>query len=259
VDVWNPAQYHRFADARLRPAVDLLARVTLDEPSTVYDLGCGSGRTTILLARRWPKARIIGVDSSARMLASAREDFPGIEFVQADLIDWAPADPADVIYTNAALQWLGDHPALFARLFAQVRPGGQFAIQMPRNHDQPSHRSMTAAAEAGPWESRLRPLLRHSPVSLPADYHAMLAASAQQLDIWETTYFQILEGENPVAEWTKGTSLSPLLEALEGAERQAFEATYRALVARAYPNDAAGKTLFPFRRLFIVAERGIGG
>src|SRR5260221_1928913 len=124
VDVWNPAQYHRFADARLRPAVDLLARITLDEPSTVYDLGCGSGRTTILLTRRWPKARIIGIDSSACMLASAREEFPRIEFIQADLANWTPAEPADVIYTNAALHWLNDHPALFPRLFAQVRPDG---------------------------------------------------------------------------------------------------------------------------------------
>ncbi len=259
MDAWNPAQYHLFADARLRPAMDLLARVTLGEPAMIYNLGCGSGRTTGLLARRWPKARIVGVDSSARMLASARQELPEIEFIHADLARWLPAEPADLLFSNAALHWLDDHPSLFGRLIAQVKPGGQFAVQMPHNHDQPSHRAIVAAAEAGPWHRRLRPLLRPSPVSPPAEYYAMLAPRSRRLDIWETIYLQILEGSNPVAEWTKGTALSPLLEALEGAEREAFEAAYRALVATAYPSNAQGKTLYPFRRLFIVAERGSGG
>lgn len=259
MDAWNPDQYHRFADARSRPAIDLLARISLSEPASVYDLGCGSGKTTALLARRWPRARIVGVDSSGRMLASAREEFPGIEFLQADLTRWSPTEPADLLFSNAALQWLDDHPALFPRLMAQVKPGGQFAVQMPHNHDQPSHRAIVTAAEAGPWHERLRPLLRPSPVSSAAAYHAMLVTRAGRLDIWETTYLQILEGINPVAEWTKGTALSPLLDALVGTEREQFEAAYRALVARAYPIDAQGKTLFPFRRLFIVAEQGIDG
>ena len=255
MDVWNPAQYHRFADARLRPAIDLLARIPLAEPATIYDLGCGSGRTTDLLARRWPKARIVGVDSSGKMLASARQDFPQIEFVQADLAQWSPRAPADLLFSNAALHWLDDHPTLFRRLIGQVAPGGQFAVQMPHNHDQPSHHAIVAAVEAGPWRQRLRPLLRPSPVSQAAQYHAMLAPRARRLDIWETTYLQILEGANPVAEWTKGTALSPFLEALEAFERAEFEAAYRALVVEAYPANARGKTLFPFRRLFFVAER----
>jgi trans-aconitate 2-methyltransferase len=255
LDAWNPAQYHRFADARLRPAIDLLARITLTQPATIYDLGCGSGRTTGLLARRWPQARIVGVDSSAKMLASAIREFPQIEFVQADLAQWSPPAPADLLFSNAALHWLDDHPTLFSRLIAQVAPGGQFAVQMPHNHDQPSHLAIVTAVEAGPWRQRLRPLLRPSPVSPADQYHAMLAPLASRLDIWETTYLQILEGANPVAEWTKGTALSPFLEVLEASERAAFEAAYRALTAAAYPADARGKTLFPFRRLFLVAER----
>ena len=258
MDAWNPAQYHRFADARLRPAIDLLAQIGTQDPALVYDLGCGSGKTTILLARRWPQARVIGIDSSARMLESARKDYPGIEFVEGDLATWHAQAPADVIYSNAALQWLDNHPLQFARLFRQVKPGGTFAVQMPRNHDQPSHQAMIAAADAGPWAARLRPLLRPSPVSLPAAYHAMLAPAAEALDIWETTYLQVLEGENPVAEWTKGTALSPLLAALEGEQRQAFESAYRALVLKAYPPLSDGRTLFPFRRLFMVAERSHG-
>ncbi|HEX3064457.1 MAG TPA: trans-aconitate 2-methyltransferase [Dongiaceae bacterium] len=258
LDVWNPAQYHRFTDARLRPAIDLLARIALEEPGAVFDLGCGSGRTAGLLARRWPKARIIGVDSSAKMLAAARKDYPGIEFIQADLAGWSPSAAADLLFSNATLQWLDGHAQLFPRLLGLVKPGGVLAIQMPQNHDQPSHRAMIAAAEAGPWAKKLRPVLRPSPVSDPADYYAILAPKAAQLDIWQTTYLQQLEGDNPVAEWTKGTALSPLLAALEEPDRSAFESAYRVLVAKAYPAESDGKTLFPFRRLFIVARRSDG-
>ncbi len=254
MDSWSPTQYHRFTDARLRPAIDLLARVTLRDPVLVYDLGCGSGRTTALLAQHWGRARAVGVDSSPSMLASARREFPDLAFVQGDLATWAPEQPADLLFSNAALHWLDDHPALFRRLLRQVKPGGQLAIQMPHNHDQPSHRAIREATEAGPWRDRLRPLLRPAPVAEAASYHAMMAPFAQALDIWETVYLHVLEGDNPVADWTKGTAMSPLLNALDANQRAEFELAYRALVAKAYPPNAAGRTLFSFRRLFIVAE-----
>ena len=259
MDAWNPAQYHRFADARLRPAIDLLARITLAEPARIYDLGCGSGRTTDLLAQRWPHAHIVGVDASPNMLASARQTYPRLEFVQADLASWAPSQSADLLFSNAALHWLDDHPRLFARLMSQLTAGGQLAVQMPHNHDQPSHRAMLEAAEAGSWRERLRPILRLSPVAPAAEYYAILAPQSTRLDIWETTYLQILEGENPVAEWTKGTALSPLLAALGESERAAFELAYRTLITQAYPRDERGKTLFPFRRIFMIAERRSDG
>ena len=193
------------------------------------------------------------------MLATARKDYPGIEFVKADLASWAPPQPPDLLFSNAALHWLDGHATLFPRLLSQVRPGGVLAIQMPHNHDQPSHRAMIEAAEAGPWAARLGQVLRPAPVSEPAAYHAMLSHHTTRLDIWETTYLQVLEGDNPVAEWTKGTALSPLLAALAEPERSAFESLYRALIVKAYPPQPDGKTLFPFRRLFIVAERHLNG
>src|SRR5262249_32131406 len=144
-------------------------------------------------------------------------------------------EPADLLYSNAALQWLGAHERLFPRLLAQLKPGGVLAVQMPRNHGEPSHQAMLAAAEARPWRARLAPLLRPSPVPPPETYHRLLRPLTERLDIWETVYLHELSGENPVAEWTKGTSLKPLLDALAGEERGAFEADYRARVAKAYP------------------------
>jgi trans-aconitate 2-methyltransferase len=256
LDSWNPQQYHRYGDERQRPAADLLAPIPLDAPAVVYDLGCGSGLSTALLARRWPQARITGVDSSPAMLAAARKALPGLTFAEADISGWSAPEPADLLFSNATLQWLGDHPRLFPRLMTQVKPGGVLAVQMPRNHGEPSHQAMLAAAEAGPWRERLRPLLRPSPVAPPAAYHALLRPLAARLDIWETIYLHELSGENPVAEWTKGTALKPLLDALDGEQRRGFEADYRARVAEAYPPTATGQTLFPFRRLFLIAERG---
>lgn len=252
---WDPAQYLKFADHRLRPALDLLARIDAEAPARVVDLGCGTGNVTAVLARRWPGAAVTGVDPSAAMLERARAEHPGLAFETADAARWTAAAPVDVLYSNAALHWLGDHDALFPRLLAQVAPGGWLAVQMPRNFDAPSHTAVGEAARDGPWADRLLPMLAPPPVDPPAAYVRRLAPMAASLDVWETEYLQILEGGNPVAEWTKGTWLRPFLDALDEPWRSGFEAAYRARVAAAYPPGADGRTLFPFRRLFVVAHR----
>jgi trans-aconitate 2-methyltransferase len=254
---WDPAKYLEFAGPRLRPALDLVAQVPLAAPTEVYDLGCGTGSATRLLAQRWPSAAVTGVDSSAAMLAAARETAagPAIRWVQADLEEWRPPRPAELIFSNAALHWLPDHATLFPRLVEALAPGGVLAVQMPRNHDAPSHTEMAAAARTGPWAARLAPLLREHPVAPPAAYHDWLAAVVARLDIWETEYLHVLEGDHPVVEWTRGSALKPLLDALAADERTAFLADYTARIARAYPRRPDGRTLFPFRRLFLVAVR----
>ena len=236
---WDPAQYLKFADHRLRPAIDLLHRIDVAEPAEVVDLGAGAGNVTRLLKLRWPGARITGVDVSQEM--------------RADLGTWRPERPVDIIYSNAALHWLEGHDKLFPALFSSLAPGGVLAVQMPRNFSAPSHTSMAEAARNGPWRAKLELLLRPSPTGDPAVYYDLLAPRAAALDIWETEYLQVLDGENPVKEWTKGTWLKPLLDALAEPERSGFEAAYAALVARAYPRREDGRTLFPFRRLFIIA------
>ena len=251
---WDPAQYLKFADHRLRPAIDLLNRIALDDPADVYDLGAGAGNVTRLIKERWPGARVTGVDDSASMLAKAAATAPGITWQQADLAAWMPPRPADLIYSNAALHWLTGHERLFPALLGALATGGTLAVQMPRNFGAPSHTLISEAARGGPWRQRLEPLLRPAPVAEPAFYYDVLAPRTAALDVWETEYLQILEGSDPVKEWTKGTWLRPLLDALEEPERSRFEARYAELVGRAYPARGDGRTLFPFRRLFIVAR-----
>ena len=250
---WDPAQYLKFADHRLRPAIDLLNRIEAEAPAEVYDLGAGAGNVTRLLKARWPRARVTGVDASEAMLAQAAAEASEIVWQRADLATWRPPRPASVIYSNAALHWLGGHGRLFPELFAALRPLGVLAVQMPRNFGAHSHTAVAEAVRSGPWRTRLEPLLRPAPVAEPGFYYDLLAPRAAVLDIWETEYLHVLDGEDPVKEWTKGTWLAPLSAALAEPERSRFEACYAELVARSYPKRPDGRTLFPFRRLFIIA------
>ena len=254
MSAWNPSQYLRFAQPRLRPALELLARVELDAPAVVFDLGCGTGSMTRLMAERWPGARVTGVDSSRAMLEAAGGTPPNVHWRQQDVGAWESDQPADLIYSNAALHWLPGHERLLPQLLRQLAPAGVLAVQVPRNFEAPSHAAMIESALAGPWRARLEPLLRPSPVAAPAWYLDLLSPLCASVDLWETEYYQVLGGENPVKEWTKGTWLAPLLAALAEPERHAFEEAYAERVARAYPQRADGSTVLPFRRLFMVAR-----
>lgn len=252
---WDPATYLAFEAERTRPAADLLAHVAAGDPAFVVDLGCGTGNSTALLARRWPRARLQGVDSSAEMLAKAETNpFPA-QWRQADIAGWSPDHTPDVIFANASLQWLPAHDKLLPRLVSFLGSGGVFAFQVPRNFSDPSHTALQALAREPRWKDNfLRPVERPD-IPEPAACHAILEPHVARLDIWETRYLQILEGEDAVFRWTSGTALRPYLQALEGAARDGFEAEYRARMAEAYPRQPSGKTLFPFRRLFVVAVR----
>jgi trans-aconitate 2-methyltransferase len=252
--VWNPQQYLKFSGHRLRPALDLLARIPDFPVQTIVDLGAGAGNVTKLLKERWPDADVTGIESSAEMVAAGRKAAPDVEWQHADLASWQPPKQFDLVYSNAALQWLPDHAKLFPALMQTVAAGGCFAVQMPRNFTAPSHLLSAETALNGPWRSKLEHLVTPPPVHEPQFYHELLAPLAADIDIWETEYLQVLEGENPVKEWTKGTWLTRYLEVLEGDEKAAFETAYGERVAKAYPRNAAGQTLFPFRRLFMVVR-----
>lgn len=252
---WDPALYRRFAGDRQRPALDLLARVPLDKPKRIVDLGCGNGASTAILLARWPNASHLGLDGSPAMLAEARKTLPSATFAEGDLQSWVASERFDLVFSNAALQWTDGHERLLPRLMGSVAPGGALAVQMPRNFDAPSHRLMAETARGGPWRDKLVAVAaaRVEPVASPETYARLLSPLAARLDIWETTYLMRLAGENPVVEWTRATGLRPFLDALEGAERDAFLAEYSRRIAAAYPREADGTTLFPFRRIFIVA------
>jgi trans-aconitate 2-methyltransferase len=259
---WNPSQYLQYEDARLRPALDLIARVPLESPRVIVDLGCGPGNVSPFLARRWPDATIEGVDNDEAMLARARASTDGddrFRWTRANLETWQPSAVVDLVYSNAALHWLDDHATLFPRLMRYVAPGGVLAVQMPGNFAAPSHRELYDLVESPAWQSRLGGRMRPDPVSAPAEYHRWLAPYAASQDIWTTEYLQRMaaraDGEHPVVAWQRGSQLVPLTAALAAPDRERFVADYATRIERAYPRDADRGVLFPFRRLFIVARR----
>ncbi|MER6343434.1 trans-aconitate 2-methyltransferase [Streptomyces sp. NPDC001595] len=263
---WDPAQYLRHADHRARPFTDLLARVPglPGEPPRIADLGCGPGNVTALLAERWPTAHVTGYDNSPQMLDRARADHLGptpgggrLDFQEADVRTWTPAEPYDLIVSNATLHWVPGHADRFPDWIDALAPGGTLAFQVPGNFDAPSHRLLRELADSPPWHDRLVGTLRHDDVLTPAEYLRRLTALGCAADVWETTYVHLLPGEDPVLDWVRGTALRPVLTALadDPAAREAFVRAYRDALRRAYPATAHG-TPFPFRRVFAVARKG---
>ncbi len=253
--IWDPRQYLKFAGERTQAAIDLLARIALDRPSRVVDLGCGPGNSTALLAARWPDADLAGLDSSPEMLAEAQAVLPALRFTQGDVATWTSATPLDVIFCNAVLQWVPGYGARLPHLMAQLNPGGVFAAQVPDNFDEPTHALMRRVAAEGPWAAQLAGVRTDRPVLSPAEVYDALVPHARAVTVWRTIYFHVLADAHGILEFVRGTGLRPFLQALDPADRPAFDAQYLAALEAAYPRRADGKVLLPFPRLFWIAER----
>ena len=250
-DAWDPRHYLTYADERGRPFVDLLARVAAADPRTVVDLGCGAGNLTTLLSTRWPGARVSGLDSSVEMVASAPVD-AGVDFAVADLRDWTPDEPVDVLVSNAVLQWVPDHLDLLPRLVASVAPGGWLAFQVPGNGAAPSH-TATADLAAEPAYAEHTAGAATPASHDPETYLRALAALGCTVDAWETTYLHQLVGPDAVFTWVSATGARPTLAALPDDLRPAFEDELRRRLRAAYP-ERDGTVVLPFRRVFVVAR-----
>jgi trans-aconitate 2-methyltransferase len=264
---WDPARYERYADERSRPFFDLTARIDADAPRAVVDLGCGPGGLTATLAQRWPHAEVIGIDSSPEMIAAASAaaaevvpagpvtGAPGrLRFELGDLATWHPTATTDVVISNAALQWVPTHRELVRRWCGELPAGAWLAWQVPGNFGAPSHVLMRELAESAAWRDRLHGVLRHDDATdLAERYLELLQNAGLHGDAWETTYLHVLQGEDPVLDWVRGTGLRPVLQALSPEDAAAFEADYAAALRDAYPVGPQG-TVYPFRRVFAVGR-----
>lgn len=252
---WDPATYLAFADERSRPFFDLTRRIGAVSPQRVVDLGCGPGQLTASLAERWPDATVRGLDASPDMIATAAAHASDrIAFEVADLTDWQPATPVDVLVSNATLQWVPAHRALLPRLVGALAPGGWLAFQVPGNFGEPSHQLLRALAADPRYREATRGV--EQPESFDArDYLADLHAIAGlRVDAWETTYLHVLHGDDPVFHWISGTGARPVLQALGDVQREEFVAEYKQRLRDAYPPQPFG-TVLPFRRIFVVAQK----
>lgn len=254
---WNPSQYAQFTDLRLRPALDLLNGVTALPAGEIRDLGCGAGAVAPLLRARFPERRVIGVEQSQAMWAQARSLDLYTEVQRGDLANHDLGAKNALLFSNAALNWVADHAGLLPRLVAPLVSGGWLAIQMPYQHDAPSH--ALAREIAHQRDPAVFPSTEARPhVLRPRDYLELLQPLGRT-QVWRTEYFQMLSGGDghPVRRFTQSTYLRPYLAHFAAQGREAeYLAAYDAALHEAYPLDAQGQVCFPFKRLFVILQKG---
>ena len=255
---WNSGQYLKFQRERTQPAIDLAARIAPDGVRKVLDVGCGPGNSTRVLADRFPRAAILGVDSSEAMIETARADHPALRFALCDAArDLGGLDrDFDVVFSNACIQWVPDHPKLLRELLGLLRPGGVLAIQTPMNHDEPIHQIIEELT-SGKWKGAFEnPRIFYN--LSPGRYFDLLDDIAADFTLWRTAYLHVLDSHAAIMEWYRGTGLRPYLQALPAEEAAAFERDVFERVAAAYPAQRNGKVIFPFPRFFILAHPADG-
>ncbi len=253
---WNPELYLKFARQRGRPAADLIAQIDLEAPKSIIDLGCGTGTSTEQLRHRWPAAEITGLDSSPSMLQQAREAHPEWQWIESGIESWQPEKQYDLVFSNAALHWVPNHGEVFPRLLNAVAPGGVLAVQMPNNFQAPAHLAMKKAAADPRWASQLRQAAENIFIQPAAFYYNALRRVATTVNIWQTEYLQIMDGPRAVLDWMRSTAMRPYLSRLANdAQRGEFEQLCLAEFENLFPADDQGKSLFPYKRMFIVAGK----
>ncbi|WNG93203.1 trans-aconitate 2-methyltransferase [Mycobacterium sp. ITM-2016-00318] len=254
--MWNPDVYLTFADHRSRPFFDLTSRIAAENPRRVVDLGCGPGNLTATLAERWPEAVLEALDSSPEMVESARER--GVDAQIGDVASWQPEPDTDVLVSNATLHWVPEHRELLVRWAGQLTAGSWIAVQMPGSFNTPSHEAIRTVARREPFANTLRhmPFPERDRVSTATEYAGLLSDVGCRVDAWETTYIQDLAGENAVLEWMSGTALRPVIDRLSPEDWQQFRRQLIPILDETYPRRPDGRTFYPFRRIFVVAQVG---
>lgn len=253
---WNSEQYLKFKAERTQPAIDLANRITVRAPTDIIDIGCGPGNSTEILKKRYPNAAVVGADNSETMLEAAREKYPDIEFILCD----ASRDldrfcgKFDIVFSNACIQWIPDHHKLLREMMSLLKEGGELAVQIPMNFDEPIHKIIGEIASSEKWRDKCNDP-RHFYMLTPEQYYDVLSEISSDFKMWQTTYFHRMKSHSDIMEWYKSTGLRPYLEALSPVDKSEFEKDIFTEVEKAYPKQANGEIIFRFPRLFFKAVK----
>lgn len=251
---WDANQYLKFERERTQPSIDLAMRIALPDPHRILDIGCGPGNSTRVLKERFPNADIMGIDSSAEMVKSARKTHPDLRFdvLNADSQLGELPGNFDVVFSNACIQWIPDHPHLLQNMLGLLRTGGVLAVQTPMNYEEPIHQIITEIVASPQW----RDAFLHPRVFYNLQQNAyvdLLAEFAADFTVWQTTYLHILHSHADILEWYRGTGLRPYLSVLPEERKTDFEQeVFRQIIER-YPKQKNGDVVFRFPRFFFVA------
>jgi len=253
-DTWDPAQYERFHAERTRPFVDLLALVRPRPDMRVVDLGCGTGELTARLHRQLAARETLGIDRSEAMLARATPG-EGLRFELGDVAAFAARADYDLVFSNAALHWVADHAALFARLTAALRAEGQLAVQMPANFDHPSHVVAAEVAGEAPFREALSGRSHEQRPVLPVEEYALLLErlgyAEQQVRL--QVYGHRLAARDEVVEWVKGSLLTDYQRRLPAELYARFVVRYRECLLPWLADTRP--YFFTFKRVLLWARR----
>lgn len=252
---WNSAQYLKFKAQRTQPAVDLAARIDIN-PSEFIDIGCGPGNSTRVVKNRFPSARAVGADYSENMLEAARKDNPDCEFIRldagGDLSEFS--GKFDLVFSNACIQWIPNHRELLPKMFSMLKNGGELAVQIPVNYDEPIHKIIGSVSASEKWREKLtNPSIFHT--LFESEYFDILSDLTSDFEMWKTVYCHRMPSHDSIIEWYKSTGLKPYLDALPDEEKEEFTNEVKREVEKAYPTQKNGEIIFRFPRLFFIAKR----
>lgn len=254
---WKPDQYLQYASERTQPSMDLVSRIPLSKPESVIDIGCGPGNSTQVLKARWPESRICGLDNSPAMIEKAKADYPAQEWILGDAASLEEVS-YDLVFSNATLQWIPDHRKLLPELMRRVNPGGALAVQIPLFAGMPAAQALHNAAESllgREQAERAGSAIHHES---PEFYYDVLSTCSERVELWVTDYYHVLPSAEAVVDFIRSTGMRPYLELFSDAPgKEEFERRVLADCRKNYGTRADGRVLFPFRRLFFIAFRGL--
>lgn len=254
---WSPKDYLVFEEERSRPAADLVKRINHSHPERILDVGCGPGNSTAILYERWKDANITGIDSSPAMLEKAGRTNGSIHWVLGDAGgELTHLGSFDIIFSNAAFQWIPQNDVLIAKLFDMLNPNGILAAQIPYVKEMPIHKIIINIAESPKWSVYFRDMSSTYQLHAPEFYYKVLSGFTPFVDLWETRYFHIMNGHEDILQWYSSTGLRPYLECLEDRKKTEFLHDILTEITKSYPIRNDGKILLPFHRVFFIACKG---
>ena len=253
---WNPEEYLKFKNERTQPAFDLVSRIKIEKANSIIDIGCGPGNSARILHQRWPSSEIVGIDSSEEMIRKAREDYPRQKWLIADAASFESNLSYDIVFSNAALQWIPNHENLIPNLFRFVRHKGALAVQIPANNESPLHKALISVALSDHWYRYTEGCDKLLNYQSSDYYYDLLTPLASEIELWETIYYHILPSHLELIEWYRSTGMRPFLDRLPDEDsRIKFEHDVLEGCKDNYKIQNSGKILYPFKRIFFIAYR----
>ena len=251
---WNPILYERFLQDRTKPSKDLASHISI-QPKSVFDLGCGTGNSTNVLAQKFQNADITGGDSSETMLKKAQENYPMIKFIQFNAeTDWNTLPCYDLIFSNACIQWIPEHKRLIPTMISHLNNGGQLAVQFPMQTEHPFHKLVQQIAHSDKWKSKFRTEVKYN-VLTKEEYFDIISECTDNFELWQTNYCHRMPSHQSIVDWFRSTGLQPFMSQLTESEQVDFEQDILNELMTIYPVRANGELLFEFPRMFFVARK----